>query len=495
MCRIVVGDGDLADVVQLGRADQLVELLGVQARARGRRPRRARPRRRVVVEVGSRSAMHPHEQVARLAARAAAAAALAGVHALVGQRAAPRSASRASSGTTTRPCEAPIREAVAVLAQRVDGAPSTSGVVVVSAPSSEQAELVAAEPVGAPPTRGQRGREPAQQRVAGRMAERVVVVLEAVEVEEDERVRASRVRSAARGRRSSARRLGSSVSLSVERLVAGAAHQREVLPQHQHRPRTMPANSAAAASTTRERAAVRAGRRASSVRSRPPSSTSGTAAIAPADVRAGGRGGALPGGERDRATSAAATSCRATCRRRRSPWTPGRRRTRRPARSTQAARRAATSCSPGASRVAAKGDEHDARAAAGRRRGRPASWRRRRRRPRWRRGPARRSTPRRARRASARPATPSMASQAGHGRMRSRSSAAERGVSEHVPSRGRRRRRSNAGRARPMPSVQQSVRPARATASPAAVALDRDRARARARRFGVERHPGTEQPT
>ena len=95
-----------------------------------------------------------------------------------------------------------------------------------SAPVEQQAELVAAEPVGAADG-GQRGREPAQQRVAGGVAEGVVVVLEAVEVEEDERVRPCG-RGLSRSS-TSARRLGSSVSLSVSPRRGRRRSSREVL--------------------------------------------------------------------------------------------------------------------------------------------------------------------------------------------------------------------------------------------------------------------------
>ncbi len=59
-------------------------------------------------------------------------------------------------------------------------------------PRDQRAELVAAQAVGLGPRRhreGQTARQAVQQRVAGRVAERVVVVLEAVEVKEREQHR------------------------------------------------------------------------------------------------------------------------------------------------------------------------------------------------------------------------------------------------------------------------------------------------------------------
>ena len=99
-------------------------------------------------------------------------------------------------------------------------APQHQRVLVGQRAAHEQAELVAAEAVGAADAR-QRGREPAQQRVARGVAEGVVVVLEAVEVEEDERVRTpvALARSRSWIERAAVGQLGQLVG---QRLAAGA---------------------------------------------------------------------------------------------------------------------------------------------------------------------------------------------------------------------------------------------------------------------------------
>ena len=65
-------------------------------------------------------------------------------------------------------------------------------VLTPETPGVEGAELIPAEAVGATPApddRLQLAAEPCEQRVAGGMTEGVVVALESVQVEEDERVR------------------------------------------------------------------------------------------------------------------------------------------------------------------------------------------------------------------------------------------------------------------------------------------------------------------
>ena len=88
--------------------------------------------------------------------------------------------------------------------------------------------------------RGEPGAEPDEQRVAGRVAERVVVVLEAVEVEEDEHAAGSAgvARGSSRSRaRASARRLPSPVSASVCASSRERAQHAHVVAEGEHRAR------------------------------------------------------------------------------------------------------------------------------------------------------------------------------------------------------------------------------------------------------------------
>ena len=100
--------------------------------------------------------------------------------------AAPRWRRRASAGSTTAPCERRDLEALAVLGQR--RRPRGRRAARASAVgAAEDAELVAAHPVGVPrPATAAWRRAPSrvEQRVAGRVAVGVVVGLEAVEVEQ-----------------------------------------------------------------------------------------------------------------------------------------------------------------------------------------------------------------------------------------------------------------------------------------------------------------------
>ena len=96
-------------------------------------------------------------------------------------------------------------EALAALVQR-RGAGRENGVDAVAAGRDQHAELVAAEPVGVADVAdslGQPRREPHQQAVAGGVAEGVVVLLEAVEVEQEQGARVARAspaRAASRDR-------------------------------------------------------------------------------------------------------------------------------------------------------------------------------------------------------------------------------------------------------------------------------------------------------
>ena len=79
-----VGDGDLADVVQLGRAHHDVEVLGVEAQARAHQARELGDVVHVALQVGLALAQDGQQDLARLALRRAAAV-LERVHAVVGQ--------------------------------------------------------------------------------------------------------------------------------------------------------------------------------------------------------------------------------------------------------------------------------------------------------------------------------------------------------------------------------------------------------------------------
>ena len=108
----LVGDRDLADVVQLGGAREHVELLGVEAEPpRRRAAASAATPSRWSLELRLALAQEPQQHVARLAARPSRRAG-SSARTCAGRRAAARrSASRASSGSTTAPQEARDREA------------------------------------------------------------------------------------------------------------------------------------------------------------------------------------------------------------------------------------------------------------------------------------------------------------------------------------------------------------------------------------------------
>ena len=414
-----VGHGDLADVVQLGGAHEHVERLGVQAERGGRRPaaRSATPVEwssrsgsRSAITRTSRSRAWPREPPRRRRLRAymrASASRSASV------------ASPASSGSTTRPCDA-VTEKPSPCSLSAPTARATSGASSSQRAFDEQAELVAAEPVGAPADGGQRGRQAAQQRVPGRVAERVVVVLEAVEVEEDERV------APAPGRRRRGRR----------RAPAGSA-ARSACPSSPRAASCARARSSGAASASpgpcRRTAPARRARPSAAPRCTSPAcmsteietaeQTSGTAeTLQPTCAGEAGRRG-LPGGQRDqgerqrphrvqpRAGAVGARGLLVDVER------VGQR----------AHGEAGAEHRPAAAGPPAGGGERDAappRAAAGRRPGSPSSWPRRRRRPAVAARTGSKITPADSA-ASVSPAwMPSMHSQAVHGLMRVRSSAA-----------------------------------------------------------------------
>ena len=137
----------------------------------------------------------------------------------------------ASAGMRARPCEQPISKAWPV-SLSASAASSSELVAPAGRDGGEQAELVAAHPVDAAEALGRRLQALGQadeQRVAGRVAEAVVVLLEAVEVEEREqlrplvaRERTSRVSRSA----TSARRLPRPVRASVRASSRLAASRR-----------------------------------------------------------------------------------------------------------------------------------------------------------------------------------------------------------------------------------------------------------------------------
>ena len=187
LCEDLVGHRDHAHVAQLGGADERRRAPRRRGRAGGRpRPRARRPRRRCVAALGQ------HLQRARRApARVAARRRRLRAYMRSSAR---RSASAASlsprPGATTSPYEAPIVN------------PSPCSLSAATARRDQRASSSSAPVDAAGRTRrrraGRRGRagdgvsarrEALQQRVAGGVAEGVVVLLEAVEVEERERVR------------------------------------------------------------------------------------------------------------------------------------------------------------------------------------------------------------------------------------------------------------------------------------------------------------------
>ena len=345
-------------------------------------------------------------------------------------------ASGASCGSTTSPCDAPIRT-VAALAERVDRA-GDERVVVVERAGRRAGRTRRRRGGTRAPTAASARREAPQQRVAGRVAERVVVVLEAVEVEEDQRVRAARRAALVEvvEQRAPVRQLGQLVG---QRLVAGGVAAAGSSRRSISTERAMPANSAAAASTSGERAVSRA-RRAGAWRSPSVDAAERHGRRSPSR-----RAGASAGAVRCQAASAiaaiaAATGCRASCRRRRCRWTPE---------DADASPSAQTARPPPSSHQAApgppgrrgEGDEHDDEhqqvadevgerdrdhdaAALASRRGRVSK------------------TVPAASAARVRPARmPSIVSHAGNGRTRSRSSSAERRRRARRTCRGRGRRR------------------------------------------------------
>ena len=255
-----VRDGDLADVVQLGGVADCVDAPRSSGRAAARSRRRAAATpSRCAASSGSRSrsgAAGARPWIWRVGrARGPACfwayirwsairSASVGVRRLRGERRSSRTSSRSRSP------------------RRARRAPPRRRAMIGSATprrAQEDAELVAAHAEGA--CHGRRGSatrlraEPREQRVARRVAERVVVVLEAVEVEEDEHQRALVAAVGERlverrGERAAVAEAGQRVG---QRLAAGGARASARYSRKVSTRRPMTANSARGASDDGER--------------------------------------------------------------------------------------------------------------------------------------------------------------------------------------------------------------------------------------------------
>ena len=206
--------------MQLGRARHVVELLAVHAQLAADRQRQVGGAAQVHVQVGLALGQAAQQHVARLAPGGDAPVALAGVHAPVGELQRLGRVGDLHRRLAPTPCEvvtskpSPCSASAATQASASTLQPGRPRV-------DDDAELVAAEPVGAAvAVHGVREplAEPHQQAVAGGVAEGVVVLLEAVEVEQHAaRTGCSRVACGSSSSRSAIRlrRLRSPVSGSV----------------------------------------------------------------------------------------------------------------------------------------------------------------------------------------------------------------------------------------------------------------------------------------
>jgi hypothetical protein len=180
-------DRDLADVVQLGRVADCLQLLGGNPQPASDGLGEVGDAGQVLAERGVALVEHPQEDVHALAAGRRAMTVLVHVHAAVGdsQRV------RHTIGLVRkqhRPVRTGDGEALALLAEG-----GCRGVDQRTGPharrGADNAELVAAHPIRAAAT-GDGGLEAPgemqEQRIPRRVAERVVVELESVEVEEDQ---------------------------------------------------------------------------------------------------------------------------------------------------------------------------------------------------------------------------------------------------------------------------------------------------------------------
>ena len=183
------GDRHLADVVQLGRVGDVVEVVRAHPEPATDRGGQVGDAVGVLFEVGLLLVEDLQEKVAAVAARRGAPAVLLGVHPRVGEL------ERLGHGRLVGHAHGPVRaadaEALAFRRERLER-PGEHELVVERAVADQRAELVAAEPVGAPVATdggGEAAPERREQGVAGGMAVGVVVVLEAVEIEQRERRR------------------------------------------------------------------------------------------------------------------------------------------------------------------------------------------------------------------------------------------------------------------------------------------------------------------
>ena len=211
LCRIGVGDRDLADVVKRrGLADGL-DVVGLEHRGAARSASASSCTSQACRSRSGWRSASARSSTSVVWRPAELRLPLAGVHAPVGD-AQGLGGVAASSRRMTEPKER-RPEALAVLGQGPAASDEPSG---RSAPGASTTELVAAHAVCA-----RRGREsPAgapggQQRVARRVAERVVVGLEAVEVEQQQQRPARPPASPSWRSGCSARRLGRPVSASL----------------------------------------------------------------------------------------------------------------------------------------------------------------------------------------------------------------------------------------------------------------------------------------
>ena len=206
-----VGHGDLADVVQLGGVADLLDLVVAELQQQRGRLGEVGDAAEVAAQVRVALGQRAQQHVLALAARGRAAGVLLRVHALVGdpqrlgdvrrlERAA-RSRRRSSRSRSPRRARR-ARRRRRRRAARATRRPGRSSAQNSSPPMRKAEPRPRRKPARLAPSRD-------QQRVAGRVAEGVVVVLEAVEVEEHEHERlGGRSRAAARARARARARAG-----------------------------------------------------------------------------------------------------------------------------------------------------------------------------------------------------------------------------------------------------------------------------------------------
>jgi hypothetical protein len=180
-----VRDGDLADVVQLGGEADPHDLVRCQPESRRGVRRQGGDIARVLAEIRAVLGEEPQQDVGALTPSRHAAGRLLLIHALVGEQ--QRRLGSLGVGRQHRDTErAADREALALLGERArrEGCEAVRG---STGDLGDDAELVAAHAVRGPDPLHravQTLAEPGEQRIPGQMAERIVVLLEAVEVEQ-----------------------------------------------------------------------------------------------------------------------------------------------------------------------------------------------------------------------------------------------------------------------------------------------------------------------